>query len=135
MGTTETVGGISFALTEEQKELRSLAREFAAKEIRPKAADALFEKGAAKVIVTATHGVLSGGAVDGLKNSRVSEVIVTNSLPIAGGIALFHERVPGGGLGALRVAAFALVVVGAAVLARGASGESGSPVEAGSVLS
>ncbi len=48
-----------------------------------KAADALFEKGAAKVIVTATHGVLSGGAVDGLKNSRVSEVIVTNTLPIA----------------------------------------------------
>jgi ribose-phosphate pyrophosphokinase len=48
-----------------------------------KAADALFEQGAAKVIVTATHGVLSGGAVDGLKNSRVSEVIVTNSLPIA----------------------------------------------------
>ncbi len=48
-----------------------------------KAADALFEKGAAKVIVTATHGVLSGDAVDGLKNSRVSEVIVTNTLPIA----------------------------------------------------
>jgi ribose-phosphate pyrophosphokinase len=48
-----------------------------------KAAEALFEKGAAKVIVTATHGVLSGGAVDGLKNSRVSEVIVTNTLPIA----------------------------------------------------
>jgi ribose-phosphate pyrophosphokinase len=47
-----------------------------------KAADALFEKGAAKVIVTATHGVLSGDAVDGLKNSRVSEVIVTNTLPI-----------------------------------------------------
>ena len=34
-----------------------------------KAADALFEQGAAQVIVTATHGVLSGGAVDGLKNS------------------------------------------------------------------
>jgi ribose-phosphate pyrophosphokinase len=47
-----------------------------------KAADALFEQGAAKVIVTATHGVLSGGAVDGLKNSRISEVIVTNTLPI-----------------------------------------------------
>jgi ribose-phosphate pyrophosphokinase len=47
-----------------------------------KAADALFEQGAAKVIVTATHGVLSGNAVDGLKNSRVSEVIVTNTLPI-----------------------------------------------------
>jgi acyl-CoA dehydrogenase len=30
--------GVSFALTEEQKELRALAREFAAKEIRPRAA-------------------------------------------------------------------------------------------------
>jgi ribose-phosphate pyrophosphokinase len=48
-----------------------------------KAADALFEKGAAKVIVTATHGVLSGSAVDGLKNSRISEVIITDTLPIA----------------------------------------------------
>src|SRR6201986_4156034 len=47
-----------------------------------KAADALFAQGAAKVIVTATHGVLSGNAVDGLKNSRISEVIVTNTLPI-----------------------------------------------------
>jgi acyl-CoA dehydrogenase len=32
-------GGISFALTEEQKALRQLAREFAEKEIRPKAAE------------------------------------------------------------------------------------------------
>ena len=31
--------GVSFALTDEQKELRALAREFAAKEIRPKAAE------------------------------------------------------------------------------------------------
>jgi len=47
-----------------------------------KAAEALFAQGAAQVIVTATHGVLSGSAVDGLKNSRISEVIVTNTLPI-----------------------------------------------------
>jgi ribose-phosphate pyrophosphokinase len=47
-----------------------------------KAAEALFEQGAAQVIVTATHGVLSGPAVDELKNSRISEVIVTNTLPI-----------------------------------------------------
>jgi len=46
------------------------------------AAELLFEQGAAQVIVTATHGVLSGSAVDGLKNSRISEVIVTNTLPI-----------------------------------------------------
>ena len=49
-----------------------------------KAAEALFEQGAAQVIVTATHGVLSGPAVDGLKNSQVSEVIVTNTVPIPG---------------------------------------------------
>ncbi|HUZ55958.1 MAG TPA: ribose-phosphate diphosphokinase [Streptosporangiaceae bacterium] len=46
------------------------------------AAETLFEQGAAQVIVTATHGVLSGPAVDLLKNSAVSEVIVTNTLPI-----------------------------------------------------
>jgi acyl-CoA dehydrogenase len=34
----DQVTGVSFALTDEQKELRALAREFAAKEIRPKAA-------------------------------------------------------------------------------------------------
>jgi acyl-CoA dehydrogenase len=40
MATIEqAVGGISFTLTEEQKELRALAREFAEKEIRPKAAE------------------------------------------------------------------------------------------------
>jgi ribose-phosphate pyrophosphokinase len=47
-----------------------------------KAAEALFEQGAAKVIVMATHGVLSGPAVDTLKNSQISEVVITNTLPI-----------------------------------------------------
>ena len=47
-----------------------------------KAAEALFAQGAAQVIVTATHGVLSGAAVDQLKNSRIGEVIVTSTLPI-----------------------------------------------------
>jgi ribose-phosphate pyrophosphokinase len=47
-----------------------------------KAAEALFEEGAAKVVVAATHGVLSGPAVDKLKNSRISEVVLTNTLPI-----------------------------------------------------
>jgi ribose-phosphate pyrophosphokinase len=45
-------------------------------------ANALFDQGASQVIVTATHGVLSGPAVDLLKNSRISEVIVTNTLPL-----------------------------------------------------
>jgi ribose-phosphate pyrophosphokinase len=47
-----------------------------------KAADALFEAGAADVIVAATHAIFSGPAVDRLKNSRVSEVVVTDTLPI-----------------------------------------------------
>ena len=44
--------------------------------------------------------------------------LLTNSLPIAGGLVLFHEPLPGGGLGFARVLAFAWVVVGAAALAR-----------------
>jgi ribose-phosphate pyrophosphokinase len=46
------------------------------------AAEALRENGAADVIVAATHAVLSGPAVDRLKNGAISEVIVTNTLPI-----------------------------------------------------
>jgi ribose-phosphate pyrophosphokinase len=48
-----------------------------------KAANLLFEQGATDVIVAATHGIFSPPAVDRLKNSRISEVVVTNTLPIA----------------------------------------------------
>jgi hypothetical protein len=44
--------------------------------------------------------------------------LLTNALPIAAGVVLFHEHVPHGPDGALRIAAFASVVAGAAVLAR-----------------
>lgn len=47
-----------------------------------KAAEALHEAGAADVIAAATHPVLSGPAVDRLKNSRISEIVLTNTLPI-----------------------------------------------------
>jgi ribose-phosphate pyrophosphokinase len=46
------------------------------------AAEALRENGAGEVIVASTHAILSGPAVDRLKNSGISEVIVTNTLPI-----------------------------------------------------
>ncbi|MEV8324646.1 ribose-phosphate diphosphokinase [Kitasatospora sp. NPDC059811] len=52
------------------------------------AADALFDNGAADVLVAATHGVLSGPAADRLKNSRVSEFVFTNTLPTPGQIQL-----------------------------------------------
>ncbi|WP_167206674.1 ribose-phosphate diphosphokinase [Kribbella shirazensis] len=48
-----------------------------------KAADALVNEGAADVVIAATHAILSGPAVDRLKNCQASEVIVTNTLPIA----------------------------------------------------
>jgi ribose-phosphate pyrophosphokinase len=47
-----------------------------------KAADALFNAGAADVVVAATHAIFSGPAIDRLKNSRISEVVVTDTLPI-----------------------------------------------------
>jgi ribose-phosphate pyrophosphokinase len=47
-----------------------------------KAAEALFENGAAEVVVAATHAVFSGPAVDRLKNSPITEVVVTNTLPV-----------------------------------------------------
>ena len=47
-----------------------------------KAAQTLFDEGAADVIVTATHGVLSPPAAERLQASGISEVIVTDTLPI-----------------------------------------------------
>ncbi len=47
-----------------------------------KAAETLFENGAKDVIVAATHGILSDPARERLQESRISEVIITNTLPI-----------------------------------------------------
>jgi len=47
-----------------------------------KAAETLFDNGAKAVIVTATHGILSGKAAEELQGSRIAEVVVTDTLPI-----------------------------------------------------
>ena len=47
------------------------------------AAEALFENEAEQIIVASTHGLLSGPAVERLRDSHISEVIVTDTLPIA----------------------------------------------------
>src|SRR5688572_6944477 len=47
------------------------------------AAEVLQEAGAADVIVAATHAVLSDPAPERLQASKISEVVVTNTLPIA----------------------------------------------------
>ncbi|HSX21377.1 MAG TPA: hypothetical protein VLE97_01230 [Gaiellaceae bacterium] len=43
--------------------------------------------------------------------------LLTNAVPIAAGVVVFHEHLPGGALGVARGAAFAAVVAGAALLA------------------
>jgi ribose-phosphate pyrophosphokinase len=46
------------------------------------AARQLKDAGAADVIIVATHGILSGPAIDRLKNAPINEVVLTNTLPI-----------------------------------------------------
>ena len=46
------------------------------------AADVLKANGAESVVAAATHGVLSGPAVDRLKNSVIEKVVVTDTLPL-----------------------------------------------------
>lgn len=50
-----------------------------------KAADMMMEKGALSVRAAVTHAVLSGPAYDRLNSSRLSEVIVTNTIPLKEG--------------------------------------------------
>lgn len=45
------------------------------------AADALFEHGASEVYACCTHAVLSGAALERLRESKIQEVIVTNTIP------------------------------------------------------
>ncbi|HUB69116.1 MAG TPA: ribose-phosphate diphosphokinase [Acidimicrobiales bacterium] len=46
------------------------------------AANILYAKGATGVWATATHGVFSDPAIDRLKNSRISRIIVTDTVPL-----------------------------------------------------
>jgi ribose-phosphate pyrophosphokinase len=47
------------------------------------AAEILMESGAAEVWAMATHGILSDPAVDRIKNSKISRLVVTDTLPLA----------------------------------------------------
>lgn len=47
-----------------------------------KAADALKEYGAKKVVAYCTHPVLSGAAIENLKNSAIDELVVTDTIPL-----------------------------------------------------
>lgn len=74
-------------------------------------------------VVLAAHGVafiaLQLGFQRGTPLATAgTSSLLTNALPIAAGVLLFHEHVPGGLPGLLRLTAFASVVVAAAMLAR-----------------
>jgi hypothetical protein len=47
-----------------------------------------------------------------------TSTLLTNAVPIAAGVVLFSERLPGGALGAIRVLAFVCVIAAAGLLAR-----------------
>ncbi len=47
------------------------------------ATEAVLQKGATAVYAAATHGVLSGPAIERIKNSRVEKVIITDTIPLS----------------------------------------------------
>jgi len=48
-----------------------------------KAADALKERGASRVVAYCTHAVLSGAAIDNISASALDELVVTDTIPLA----------------------------------------------------
>jgi len=86
MATTDQMvaGGVSFALTEEQKGLRSLAREFAEKEIRPVSAEYDEHTTHPADVIAKAHEV-------GLMNPHISEEYGGLGLSIFDGILIGEE--------------------------------------------
>jgi ribose-phosphate pyrophosphokinase len=48
-----------------------------------KAAEALKDHGATKVVAYCTHAVLSGGAIENLSKSKLDELVVTDTIPLS----------------------------------------------------
>ena len=86
MATVETgvAGGVSFALTDEQRELRALAREFAEKEIRPRAAECDEHQTHAADIIAKAHEI-------GLMNLHLPEWLGGPELPCFDGMLVGEE--------------------------------------------
>ena len=85
------------------------------------------------LVMLACHGLAFVALQLGFQRGRAlatagTATLFTNALPIVAGMVLFHEALPGGALGALRVASFVLAVAGAAALtARSHPGDGGTP--------
>ena len=81
---TGVAGGVSFALTPEQRELRALAREFAEKEIRPKAAEYDEHSTHPADVIAKAHEL-------GLMNLHVPESLGGLGLPAFDGMLVGEE--------------------------------------------
>jgi hypothetical protein len=84
------------------------------------------------VVVLALHGAAFASLQLAFQRGRALttaglSTLCTNALPILAGLAVFHEHLPSGASAVVRVAAFAAVVVGAAVLARYEAGSTRIP--------
>jgi hypothetical protein len=91
-------------------------------------------------VILVAHGLAFACLQLGFQRGRVMATVglstlFTNALPIAAGVVLFGERLPGGALGALRLAAFALVTGSAAILARPSGKASGQAITPASTRS
>ena len=84
MSTVETKGGVSFALSDEQRELRALARSFAEKEIRPRAAECDEHQTHAADIIAKAHEV-------GLMNLHLPELLGGPELSAFDGMLVGEE--------------------------------------------
>jgi ribose-phosphate pyrophosphokinase len=49
-----------------------------------KAAETVMSHGAREVVAIVTHGILSGNAIETLNKSKLSRVVVTNTVPMQG---------------------------------------------------
>ena len=95
---------------------------FAAGDVGTKAAVAGGGRLAFVPALLACHGVAFAALQLGFQRGSVLATagvasLLTNAVPIAAGVIVFHEHLPGGGLGVARAIAFAAVVAGAALLA------------------
>ncbi len=74
-------------------------------------------------VVLAAHGAAFVALQFGFQRGRAlatagTSTLLTNALPIAAGLVVYHEHLPGGVYSMVRIASFAAVVAGAALLAR-----------------
>jgi hypothetical protein len=89
--------------------------------------DAAFFASLIAFYVAGTAVLQAGFQRGGALTTAGLATLLTNALPIAAGMIVFAEPLPGGWVGAVRVAAFATVVAGAVLLSVRAKSAEAAP--------